>query len=140
MHTHVLGARLARDASNRTPAIGASSLRWAGSWLLATTYTPDRLPPRWRHPLLGYLVAILLSVVAALLTLFLLRVLPSTAFAFPDLFPLAALVVIALVWGAGPSLVALGLSVILLQTVVLARGVPTGASGPLEAVDVSASS
>jgi signal transduction histidine kinase len=107
-----------------------------GRWLQTTTFAPERLPPRWRHPLIGYLAASLLSLLAALVTLLLLRALPAYAFALPDLFSLAALVVIALVWGAGPSLVAIGLSVVLLQTVVLPLGAPSGPGGLVDAVDL----
>ena len=82
-------------------------------------------------PLLGYLVAILLTVAAALLTLVLLRVLPSTGplvsspiyFRWPPSWSSPSC------GGAGPSLVALGLSVILLQ-----KWCSHGAFSPVQAV------
>lgn len=86
-------------------------------WLAMGAFTPPWLPRRLRHPIIGYLAAVALQL---LLTggdlLLLLR--------YPDLtihhLPLVlGVVVVALYWGVGPSLVATITGVLLLYWVVL---------------------
>src|SRR5258707_5524127 len=42
-------------------------------WLRANTIVPHSLPARWRHPATGYILALLLRVLAAILTHLLIR-------------------------------------------------------------------
>lgn len=92
---------------------------WAalGNWLSVQTHPARWLPPRWHHPVVGYLAALLLVLLASGLTL-LLEVL------FPPLVLQGSLlglvtVVVALNWGKGPSLLATLAGGILLAEVVL---------------------
>jgi signal transduction histidine kinase/PAS domain-containing protein len=73
-------------------------------WLEQNTFAPGWLPRPLRHPLVGYLVAALLELVAAAAILLLLSVFPS--FAFLDAFTVVVVVLVALGWGAGPGLFA----------------------------------
>ncbi len=87
----------ARPPRRRVPSVGA-----LGRWVQANTFTPPWLPARWRHPSMGYLVAVLLQGVAGAVVVLLAQVL--VGFAFPSLLATLAVALIALTWGAGPSL------------------------------------
>jgi PAS domain S-box-containing protein len=86
-------------------------------WLITHTFEPQWLPKSLRHPLIGYLVAILLASVTTFLTLQLVQIYPS--FAFAGLLEVLAIALIALTWGVGPSLLATLLGAILLNFCVL---------------------
>jgi PAS domain S-box-containing protein len=73
-------------------------------WFLTHTFSPTWLPQRWRHIALGYVVAVILQIVATFVTLLLVQIFPS--FAFVGLLEVLAVVLVALNWGAGPSLLA----------------------------------
>ncbi len=99
-----------RLAPNNTPPrrdqrrlVGNPWRRLSG-WIRTNTFAPSWLPAYLRRPLIGYLVAILLAGVAAGLTLLL--ELGVEEFSLHDLLLLLAVVLVALTWGVGPSLVA----------------------------------
>src|SRR5215813_12530565 len=46
-------------------------------WFADNTFVPERLPARWRHPAISYILAIALEVVAAFVTLGIVRALPT---------------------------------------------------------------
>src|SRR5437763_14696937 len=71
-------------------------------WLITHTFEPQWLPKSLRHPLIGYLVAILLASITTFLTLQFVQIYPS--FAFAGLLEVLAIALIALTWGVGPSL------------------------------------
>ncbi len=73
-------------------------------WMRANTFAPSWLPTRLRHPALGYVAAVILEVIAVALTLLLIAVLP--AFSLPGLLVVLVVVLVALNWGGGPSLLA----------------------------------
>ncbi len=73
-------------------------------WMRANTFAPSWLPTRLRHPALGYVAAVILEVIAIALTLLLIAVLP--AFSLPGLLVVLVVVLVALNWGGGPSLLA----------------------------------
>ncbi|HEX6479698.1 MAG TPA: PAS domain-containing sensor histidine kinase [Ktedonobacteraceae bacterium] len=77
------------------------SLRY---WIRANTFAPSWLPPPLRHPVLGYLAAVMLEVIAVALTLLLIADMP--AYSLPVLLVVLAVVLVALNWGGGPSLLA----------------------------------
>lgn len=79
---------------------------WRGlaQWFQQNTFAPPWLPARLRHPLIGYLVAILVELAAASPALLLLDLFPSSAFL--GMLTLVGVVLIALIWGVGPSLLA----------------------------------
>src|SRR5213082_596788 len=82
-------------------------------WLQVNSFTPAWLPKSLRHPLLGYFVAILLQIIAVLITMSLVQVYPS--FAVTGLLGVLAIALVALSWGAGPSLLATLVGVVLLN-------------------------
>lgn len=86
-------------------------------WFIASTFTPAWLPERLQHPFWGYLVAVLLQVVALLFTLYLDRI--FHAFAFVGAPSVVAIAVVALSWGVGPSVVATFVGVCLLDYIIL---------------------
>ncbi len=71
-------------------------------WVRDNTFAPSWLPARLRHPALGYVAAVILEVIAVVLTL--LTDLP--AFNVPGLLTILVVVLVALNWGGGPSLLA----------------------------------
>jgi signal transduction histidine kinase len=74
------------------------------AWLQAASYYPAWLPPRWRRPLVGYLAAVALQGLLELFTAWQLAAIPT--FQFPGTLSLLGVVLVALAFGAGPSLVA----------------------------------
>ncbi len=69
--------------------------------------------PRWRHPLLGYIIAVLLAGLAVLGSLSLQHLLVH--FVFPGTLSVLAILLVALFWGAGPALFTLVLSTLALD-------------------------
>ena len=70
-----------------------------------------------RHFLAGYLGAVLLSAIAIAATLLLVNLFPN--FAYPGTLAILATLMTALLWGAGPSLLATVLQAFLLDVVIL---------------------
>jgi signal transduction histidine kinase len=93
-------------------------------WLLAHTFIPRWVPSRWRHPATGYVLAVLLQGVAVALTWLLTVTLPT--FSFPSLLEIVVVALVALSWGAGPSLLAALVGIVLLETVVVPLGTGEG--------------
>lgn len=85
-------------------------------WLGSHSFAPDWLPGQLRQPATGYLFAALIGVVAVLLTYLLATVYPWFAGCHALIF--LGVVIVALSWGAGPSLVAAGFGVVLFEYVV----------------------
>jgi PAS domain S-box-containing protein len=81
-------------------------------WLRANTSAPYFLSGRWSHPLSGYLIAFVGQLTTAL-TLFIFLHFPSS-FHFPEGPLLLIILLIALGWGTGPSLIAIGIGAPLL--------------------------
>lgn len=73
-------------------------------WFVVNTFAPGWLPRPLRHPFVGYLLSVLLSSAVAALELFVITYSPE--FAFQRLPFVLVVVVMALYWGMGPSLVA----------------------------------
>jgi PAS domain S-box-containing protein len=86
-------------------------------WLQQNSFAPGFLPEPLRHPLVGYMVAIFLQLAAAGVMLEFVHRFPG----FPFVGSLADLgiVLLALGWGAGPSLCATLVGAFLLYSVVL---------------------
>ncbi len=86
-------------------------------WLLANTFAPGWLPRLLRHPIVSYLLAVLLPSAVAALDLLVAQRYPS--FTLQRLPFVLVVVVVALYWGLGPSLVAIGIGTFLMYYVVL---------------------
>ncbi|HEY7355923.1 MAG TPA: ATP-binding protein [Ktedonobacterales bacterium] len=86
-------------------------------WFQVNTFAPAWLGKRWSHPLLGITAAILLPLLALGLRHVLMYAFPQGSF-FVAL-SLLIVAIIALSWGAGPSVVSTLVGAILLITVVL---------------------
>jgi signal transduction histidine kinase/PAS domain-containing protein len=70
----------------------------------ASTFSPTWLAVPWSLPIVGYVAAVCLPSAAILLTWLVMRVFPT--FALQGLLSLLAILVVALLWGTGPALVA----------------------------------
>jgi PAS domain S-box-containing protein len=114
-----------------------------GAWpalqprLLANTFAPQWLPKRWCHPLLGYLVAVLLELIAVSLTLLTGHLLP--VFAVQGTLVILGIVLVALTWGAGPSLLAVLVGTALLKFLVIPLYLPGLANGSVDGLCVTVS-
>jgi PAS domain S-box-containing protein len=86
-------------------------------WVLANTFAPSRLTGRWSHPAFGYLVAVLLQAVAVAGTALLVQLVPSFHFIAAPL--LLVVLLVALGWGAGPSLGATLVGLLLLLALAM---------------------
>ena len=82
-------------------------------WVRANTFAPSWLPARLRHPILGYLMAVILEVIAVALTLLLRMVMP--AFSLLGVLEILGVVIVALNWGGVPSLLAALVAMVLLS-------------------------
>jgi len=131
----------APPAPGDRPLAAGGRIRSGGAlwrWARANTFTPPWLPPRWRHPFVGYVGAVLLQGVAVAVVVLLAKVL--IGFAFPSLLATLVVALLALTWGVGPSLLgalagATFLAGVLLSPVLhvqetaLGRGVALGLYG-----------
>jgi K+-sensing histidine kinase KdpD len=86
--------------------------------LRAYTFTPEWLPAPWNHPVLSYVFAILVPLGSMIMAL-LLRQLFLT-FVFPGVLLVIAILIVALLWGTGPGLLATLWGTILFNIIVLA--------------------
>jgi K+-sensing histidine kinase KdpD len=84
----------------------------------AHAVVPDRLPRLWQHPPLGYLVAVLAQLAAVGLTLPL-RYLLVQAFPYRGALSFLVVVLVALRWGVGPSLLTTLVGAALLNYAIL---------------------
>ncbi len=86
-------------------------------WFGENTFVPEWLPAGWRRPFASYGLAGALEFAAAFATLGLVRAFPT--FSFPEALIILVVAMVALTWGAGPSLAATLLGTILLEVAVL---------------------
>jgi len=85
-------------------------------WLLSHSFSPNWLPKSLRHPLVGYIVALVLQIIAIFVTFLLVQIYPS--YSFTSLLAVLAIALVALNWGAGPSLLATFVGALLLTYAV----------------------
>ncbi len=112
------------EVSRGAPRSSRRQPWWAAwEWLRANTFAPSWLPARWRHPATGYLLALPLQVLAAVITRLLTASFP--VFPFPGPVGLLGVALVALNWGAGPSLFTILVGLVLRETV----GVPAHSAG-----------
>jgi signal transduction histidine kinase len=74
-------------------------------WLVTHTFAPPWLSGRWAHPAIGYLAAVLLQVITVMCVMGLVWLFPS--FQFQAAPVILGILVVALTWGVGPSLLAM---------------------------------
>ncbi len=86
-------------------------------WFQHNTFAPNFLSGAWATPALGYLVAIVFQGLVSLAILGLLHIYPSFRFTAVPL--ILVILLVALGWGAGPSIIALVIGAVLLMFFVL---------------------
>ena len=94
----------ARDREETPPARVGGLWKAARRWLVTHTFAPPWLSGRWAHPAIGYLAAVLLQVITVTGLTELVRLFPS--FQFQEAVVILVILVVALNWGTGPSLLA----------------------------------
>ncbi len=104
-------ARAPGDARKRPPAPAFYR------WLLANTFAPPWLKGPLSHPLVGYLAAIVLQVLAIFITLLLSRAFPG--FTHPTALSLLVITLVALWWGAAPSILSTLVGAVLVNYVLI---------------------
>ena len=85
--------------------------------LRATTRTPEWLHAPWNHRISSYVFALLLPLLSIILTLLLKQIFHT--FVFPGVLIIMALLVVAILWGTGPGLLATLWGTILFNVIVL---------------------
>lgn len=126
-HEEILESSLSNDLTLPVvpdPSPGAAehfqaSLAWkrVRRALRVSTFSPPWLPTPWSMPTIGYLAAVCLPAIAVLLTILLLHLFPT--FALQGVLSILAILIVALLWGTGPGLIATLLGAILLNFVLL---------------------
>jgi len=86
-------------------------------WFQDNTFAPAWLPGRWQHPLVGALVGAALEATAVTIDLLLLQVFPT--FQLTGILLLLPVLLVALTWGAGPSLISTLVGAALLNSFIL---------------------
>jgi signal transduction histidine kinase len=94
----------ARDREERPSAQVGGLWQPARRWLVTHTFAPPWLSGRWAHPAVGYLAAVLLQVITVMCVMGLMWLFPS--FQFQAAPVILGILVVALTWGVGPSLLA----------------------------------
>src|SRR5207248_2535339 len=92
------------DPEETPPTHAEDVWETARHWLVTHTFAPPWLSGRWTHPAIGYLAAVLLQVITVMCVVVLVRLFPS--FQFQAALVILCIVVVALNWGMGPSLLA----------------------------------
>jgi signal transduction histidine kinase len=82
-------------------------------WMTDNTFVPSWLPEPLRHPISGYVLAAALQVVASVATLLVLAATPE--FSFSGILNTLVVALVALSWGAAPSLLATVVGAALLE-------------------------
>ena len=93
-----------RDREETPPARVGGLWQAARHWLVTHTFAPSWLSGRWAHPAVGYLAVVLLQVIAVMCVVVLVRLFLS--FQFQAALVILGVLVVALNWGLGPSLLA----------------------------------
>ena len=75
-----------------------------GRWLQVSTFSPGVVPRSLAHPAAGYLIACFAQICALTIVVWLVQLWP--AIHFREALPLLAILLVALGWGTGPSIVA----------------------------------
>ncbi len=91
--------------------------RFLHNWFLTNTFAPSWLPATLRHPVVGYLAAILLQTVATIITFEIFHLFPG--YSFFSLLEVLAILLVALNWGGGPAFITTLLGAALLSFVLL---------------------
>ncbi len=86
-------------------------------FFLSNTFTPQWFPEAWRHPAIGYLLGVVLQVIAAFGTILFMHIFPT--FAFTGLLEILVIAIVALNFGTGPSLLSTLVGILLLNFFVL---------------------
>lgn len=86
-------------------------------WFQQNSFAPGFLPKPLRHPLFGYLAALLMELIAGSLILLLVSLFPTVV--FRGILTDVGVVLVAVIWGAGPSLFATLVGTFLLYYVLL---------------------
>ncbi len=101
----------------KTPRVARNPSKAIYRWFRANTFHPTWLPKGLRYPISGYLAAVLLQVIAVLATLLLTQLFPT--FIYPGALEFLTIILVAVTWGAGPSVIATLAGITLLDYVVL---------------------
>ena len=86
-------------------------------WIADNSFVPSGFPQRLRRRATGYALAVLFELAASVLTLALVAIAPT--FSFFGMLHILAVALVALSWGAAPSLLATLTGTVLLEVVVL---------------------
>lgn len=128
-----------QSTAERATSPAARSFRaapWQATlrWVTGNTFVPSWLPESLCRPAAGYVLAFMLEVVASLATLALVAAAPR--FSFFGMLNILAVALVALSWGAAPSLLATFTGTILLEIVVLPGAAHGGVVRAGDAIEI----
>lgn len=107
------------------------ALLW--KWIEDNSFLPVWLPRSMRNPLGGFAISALLEVAAGMLTLLIVTVVPT--FSFIGTVHILVVALVALSWGAAPSLLATVVGAAMLEFVVLPRSIGQGIARPIDIIE-----
>lgn len=111
-----MGATL-RPPDERAVANRRPGLAWLRHFLLEQSFSPEFFPASLRHPVIGYLIAMILQLIMILFMVWLTQ--SFTTFRFIEAPLIFAVLLVALGWGVGPSVLATIFGAFLLVLLVI---------------------
>ncbi len=107
----------------------------AWQWVVDNTFLPAWLPESLRHPINGFVMAAIAELVASAFTMLLVILVPT--FSFLGTVHMFAVALIALTWGAAPSLFAALVGAATLEFFILPTTTGGGFGNPLDLAEAS---
>ena len=106
-----------QDNSSHAPSSLRRLWQHVSRWMFVHFLSPSWMTLKWRHPVVGYSITLLLQAIALGVCVLMLHFFPD--FRFPELLQLIVVALVGFVWGAGPSLVATLVGVLLVDFFLL---------------------
>jgi two-component system, OmpR family, sensor histidine kinase KdpD len=101
----------------KTSVVATEMRETVQNWFRTNTFTPSWFPKSWRHPAVAYGAAVLVQIVAILLTMGILQLVPD--FSFRGAIILLGVILVALTVGGAPGLLASLMGTLLLDVFVI---------------------
>lgn len=118
------------------PAAGHTNIwAWLWQWVIDNSFLPAWLPAPLRHPIGGFAIAAVVELLASALTMLIVAAVPT--FSFLGTVHILAVALIALTWGAAPSMLAAVVGAATLEIIILPQTTGGGIGSPLDLAEAS---
>lgn len=104
-------------------------------WVIENSFLPTWLPAPLRHPIGGFAMAALVELIVSVVTMLIVAVVPT--FSFLGTVHMLAVALIALTWGAAPSMLAAVVGAAALEIVILPQTTGGGIGNPLDLAEAA---